>query len=38
MQAKQTKKRIIDCARELFVENGYYKVTVEDIIKKAPNI
>jgi AcrR family transcriptional regulator len=35
MQAKQTKKRIIDCARELFVENGYYKVTVEDIIKKA---
>ncbi|MDF2949884.1 MAG: TetR family transcriptional regulator [Sedimentibacter sp.] len=34
-QANQTKKRIIDSARELFVERGYYGVTVEDIIKKA---
>lgn len=34
-QANQTKKRIIDTAKELFVEKGYYNVTVEDIIKKA---
>lgn len=34
-QANQTKKRIIDSAKELFVENGYYNVTVDDIIKKA---
>lgn len=34
-QANQTKKRIIDSARELFVERGYYNVTVDDIIKKA---
>ncbi|MGD9570043.1 MAG: TetR/AcrR family transcriptional regulator [Sedimentibacter sp.] len=34
-QANQTKKRIIDSAKELFVEKGYYNVTVDDIIKKA---
>jgi hypothetical protein len=34
-QANQTKKRIIDTAKELFVEKGYFNVTVEDIIKKA---
>lgn len=34
-QANQTKKRIIDTARELFVENGYYNVSVDDIVKKA---
>lgn len=34
-QATETKKRIINSAKELFVEKGYYNVTVEDIIKKA---
>lgn len=34
-QANQTKKRIIDSAKELFVENGYNNVTVDDIVKKA---
>ena len=34
-QANQTKKRIIDSAKELFVEKGYYTVTVDDIVKRA---
>jgi AcrR family transcriptional regulator len=34
-KAKKTKERIINSARELFVKNGYFNVTVDDIIKKA---
>lgn len=34
-KAKQTKERIINAARELFVKDGYFSVTVDDIIKKA---
>jgi len=34
-QGNETKKRIIDCAKKLFVEKGYNNVTVDEIIKKA---
>ncbi len=35
LQGIETKKRILDCARYLFRENGYDNVTVDEIIKKA---
>lgn len=35
VQKKNTKKRIIDSARELFAEKGYQQTTVMDISKKA---
>ncbi len=35
LQGMETKKRIIECARELFKEKGYYSVTVDEIIKNA---
>ncbi len=35
LQKKNTKKRIIDSARELFAEKGYLQTTVMDISKKA---
>ena len=35
VQKKDTKKRIIDSARELFAEKGYQQTTVMDISKKA---
>lgn len=34
-QAYETKKRIINSAKELFVEKGYFHVTVDDIISRA---
>jgi len=35
VQKRNTKKRIIDSARELFAEKGYLQTTVMDISKKA---
>lgn len=35
LQGIETKKRLIECARKLFKENGYNKTTVDDIIKEA---
>ncbi len=35
IQGNKTKKRIIDCARRLFVEKGYNNVTVDEIIAEA---
>ncbi len=35
IQGNETKKRIIDCARRLFVEKGYNNVTVDEIISEA---
>lgn len=35
IQGIETKKRIIDCARKLFFEKGYNKVTVDEIINEA---
>lgn len=34
-QGNETKKRIIECARKLFVEKGYNNVTVDEIINEA---
>jgi len=34
-QGNETKKRIIDCARKLFVEKGYNNVSVDEIISEA---
>lgn len=34
-QANKTKKRIIDCARKLFLEKGYSNVSVDEIIREA---
>jgi len=34
-QGNKTKKRIIECARKLFVEKGYNNVTVDEIINEA---
>lgn len=35
LQGKETKKRLIDCATNLFKERGYHNVTVDDIIREA---
>lgn len=35
IQGNETKKRIVDCARRLFVEKGYNNVTVDEIIYEA---
>lgn len=35
IQGNETKKRIVDCARKLFVEKGYNNVTVDEIINEA---
>ncbi len=35
IQGNETKKRIVDCARKLFVEKGYNNVTVDEIIAEA---
>lgn len=35
LQGIETKKRIVNCASDLFVKKGYYNVTVDEIIKKA---
>lgn len=35
IQGNETKKRIIDCARKLFIEKGYNNVTVDEIINEA---
>ncbi len=35
MQGMETKKRLIECARKLFSEKGFYNITVDDIIKEA---
>lgn len=34
-QSLQTKKRIIEAAKELFIEKGYFNVSVDDIVEKA---
>lgn len=35
MQGIETKKRLIECARKLFSEKGFYNITVDDIVKEA---
>lgn len=35
LQGIETKKRLIECARKLFHEKGYYSVSVDDIIREA---
>lgn len=35
MQGMETKKRLIECARKLFSEKGFYNITVDDIVKEA---
>jgi len=35
IRGNETKKRIVDCARRLFVEKGYNNVTVDEIINEA---
>lgn len=35
MQGMETKKRLIECARKLFREKGFYNTTVDDIVKEA---
>jgi len=35
IRGNETKKRIVDCARRLFVEKGYNNVTVDEIIIEA---
>lgn len=35
LQGIETKKNIINCAKELFREKGYNRVSVDEIIKKA---
>jgi len=35
IQGNKTKKRIIDCARRLFMEKGYNNVTVDEIIAEV---
>lgn len=34
-QGNETKKRIIDCSRKLFLEKGYNNVSVDEIIREA---
>lgn len=35
LQGKETKKKLLDCAKKLFEERGYSNVTVDDIIKES---
>ncbi len=35
IQGNETKKRIIDCAKKLFIEKGYNNVSVDEIVKEA---
>lgn len=35
LQSIKTKKRIIEAAKELFVEKGYFNVTVDDVVERA---
>jgi len=34
-QGNETQKKIVDCAKRLFLEKGYNNVTVDEIIKKS---